>query len=66
MIVAEEEDVAETEAAAVTALMVIDAVVVTVAALRSINGCVLTVSKLQSESESDPETDAGEPIVGDW
>lgn len=42
-------------------MVVVDAVLMdTMVSLRSTNGCVLTVSKLQSDSESDPETDAGE------
>lgn len=48
--------------------VVVDAVVTeAIASLCSANGYVLTTDpKLQSESESDPETDAGEePMIGD-
>lgn len=44
-------------------LLLVEVVTAAEVSLRRTRGYVLTVSKLQSDSESDPETDAGEPRI---
>lgn len=44
-------------------LLLAEVVTAAEVSLRRTRGYVLTVSKLQSDSESDPETDAGEPRI---
>lgn len=52
----------------VVAVVVVAVMVEAMVSLRSTSGYVLTVSKLQSDSESDPDTEAEVPtqIIDDW